>query len=67
MLVGFAFIEDTAILAILLLGTLATLPTLGKSRHLMSMRARYMQSHINRLMFADVSQVGETSKHNRDT
>ncbi|KAH7716222.1 7TM GPCR protein [Aphelenchoides avenae] len=52
--VGFAFVEDMAIFATMLFSTLTTLAVLRQNRHRMSMQTRYMQSQINRLMFAEV-------------
>lgn len=48
-------VQDTIIIAILILSTIASLATLRKSRHLMSAKVRYMHSQINRLMFAEVT------------
>lgn len=55
MFIAFVTFELSAIAAILTLSTLATLRTLDASRSKMSKKARYMQSQLNRLMFAEVS------------
>ncbi|KAH7725159.1 hypothetical protein AAVH_07206 [Aphelenchoides avenae] len=47
-------LELSAISCILTLTTLATLRTLDRQRQKMSVKARYMQSQLNRLMFAEV-------------
>ncbi|KAH7716223.1 7TM GPCR protein [Aphelenchoides avenae] len=49
-----ASIQDTAIAVILIFSTLTTLATLRQQRHIMTAKVRYMQSQLNRLMFAEV-------------
>lgn len=49
-----AAIEDTCIVLILTISTLSSLKVLAKNREHMSKKVRYMQSQINRLMFAEV-------------
>ncbi|KAH7723737.1 7TM GPCR protein [Aphelenchoides avenae] len=47
-------LQDTAILGIIAISSVTTFRVLRESRHSMSAKTRYMQSQLNRLMFAEV-------------